>query len=210
MSSQYFKTRFVYDHKREGVWRALTAYLQRFIPADGSVLEIGAGYCHFINNIKAKAKHCLDTFEELPRYAHQDVVTHVRSALDMDHFEDAKFDSVFCSNFLEHLTRSEAQTTIEGIFRILRHKGQLILIQPNYRYCAQFYFDDYTHQTIYTHVSLPQFLAGNGFDPKLVKPKFIPFSMNSKLPKMGWLVGAYLRSPLKPFAKQMLVVAQKN
>ncbi len=192
------------------MWRALAAYLQRFIPKKACIMELGAGYCHFINNIEANEKHCLDTFERLPDYADQEVNVHVGSSCDMHHLESEKFDIVFASNFLEHLTRNEAKTTLDGVSRILKQGGKFILLQPNYRYCADLYFDDYTHETVYTHISLPQFLASRGFTATLVQPKFIPFSMNSNVPKTAWLVGLYLRSPIKPFAKQMLVVAEKT
>lgn len=209
ITPQYFKARFTYDPKRETVWRALAGYLQRFIPGDCRILEIGAGYCHFINNIRAGEKHCLDIFQELPGYAKNDVSAHVASACDMGFFENGMFDVVFCSNFFEHLTREEARITIGEIYRILKEKGKFIAIQPNYRYCANLYFDDYTHLTVYSHVSMGQFLQSGGFSILRINPKFIPFSMNSKLPKIKQLVDIYLRFPIKPFAKQMLVVAEK-
>src|SRR5207244_1386412 len=30
-------------------WRPICGYLQRYVPSDGSTLDLGAGYCHFIN-----------------------------------------------------------------------------------------------------------------------------------------------------------------
>jgi len=209
MAQRYFETRFTYDRKREAVWRVLTRYLQRYISLDAQILEVGAGYCHFINNIKGTEKHCLDIFEELPQYAANEVSPHVGSSCDMSFFENDRFDVVFCSNFLEHLTHDEATITIGEIARVLKERGRLIAIQPNYRYCAKYYFDDYTHKTVYSHVSLTHFFESNGFDLIRVTPRFMPFSMNSRLPKMSWLVAAYLRSPIKPLAQQMLVVAEK-
>ncbi len=210
MPQPYFDTRFTYNEKREVVWRPLASYLQRFIPKEACIMELGAGYCHFINNIKAKEKHCIDTFAGLPDYADQDVTVHVGSSCDMHHIDNEKFNIVFASNFLEHLTRNEADTTLKEAYRIIKKNGKIILLQPNYRYCANLYFDDYTHETVYTHISLPQFLASCGFTPTLVQPKFIPFSMNTNIPKAAWLVSLYLKLPIKPFAKQMLVVAEKS
>jgi hypothetical protein len=43
-----------------------------------------------------------------------------------------------------------------------------------------------------------------------VQPRFLPYSMRgSRLPIRPWTVRAYLRSPIKPMAGQMLVVASK-
>lgn len=209
-SSQYFAVRFTYDPRREVVWRELCGYLQRFIARECRILEIGAGYCHFINNIRAAEKHCLDICEDLPKYAKSNVTAHVASACDLGVFENGRFDVVFCSNFFEHLDREEARITIGEVHRVLTEKGRFIAIQPNFRYCAPLYFDDYTHQTVYSHVGMAQFLESSGFKIHRIVPKFIPFSMNTRLPKIKCLVAAYLRSPVKPFAKQMLIVAEKS
>ena len=42
----------------------------------------------------------------------------------------------------------------------------------------------------------------------LLLPRFLPFSLKSRLPKSPYLVRLYLRLPLRPLAKQMLVVAR--
>ena len=44
-----------------------------------------------------------------------------------------------------------------------------------------------------------------------VEPRFLPYSMReSRLPVKPWLVRAYLRSPIRPLAGQMLLVAEKG
>ena len=44
-----------------------------------------------------------------------------------------------------------------------------------------------------------------------VRPRFLPYSMRgSRVPVSFWLVKAYLNSPIKPKAGQMLVVARKG
>src|SRR5262249_18445885 len=93
--------------------------------------------------------------------------------------------------------------------RVLKPGGRLILIQPNFRYCYKQYFDDYTHVRIFTHVGLSDLLRAYGFLISKVVPRFLPFSMKSKMPKSPFLVRFYLRSPIKPFAGQMLIVAEK-
>ena len=85
----------------------------------------------------------------------------------------------------------------------------MILIQPNYYYCYRNYFDDYTHCRVFTHVSLPDFLAARGFEIERVTPRFLPFSMKSRLPRWSFLIWLYLRLPWRPLARQMLVIARK-
>jgi len=59
-------------------------------------------------------------------------------------------------------------------------------------------------------VSLPALLRSAGFNILQVKPRFVPYSMQGiTIPVTTWLVKAYLLSPVKPAAGQMLVIAQK-
>ena len=85
-------------------------------------------------------------------------------------------------------------------------------MQPNFRYAYRHYFDDYTHRSMFTHVSLAEPAALARVCASLrVEPRFLPYSMReSRLPVTPWLVRAYLRSPIKPRAGQMLLVAQKD
>ena len=53
--SAYFRTRLAPNPHRAAVWKHLCAYLQRWIPADADVLELGAGWCDFANTIARPA-----------------------------------------------------------------------------------------------------------------------------------------------------------
>jgi SAM-dependent methyltransferase len=204
----YHGSRFTHDHRRDGVWRAICAYLQpRHIPRGARVLELGAGYCHFINNIVAAERHALDLFPRLPEYAAPGVTAHVRNCCDLEPFAERSLDVVLASNLFEHLDRDELARTLAEIRRVLVPGGCLILIQPNFKYCYAEYFDDYTHKFVFTHVSLCDLLCSERFQIRAVEPRFLPFSMKAKVPKAGWLVRLYLASPLRPMAGQMLVVA---
>jgi ubiquinone/menaquinone biosynthesis C-methylase UbiE len=127
----------------------------------------------------------------------------------MHGLDDGYFDVVFISNVFEHLTRQESVLALAEIRRVLKQGGVLIAIQPNFKYCWKEYFDDYTHVQIFTHLGLSALITASGLTVVDVKPRFLPFSMRSKLPKLAWLVMIYLYSPFKPFAGQMLLVAKK-
>jgi SAM-dependent methyltransferase len=209
--SRYFATRFSYDAGRDLIWQEVARYLQgRDIPDTATILEIGAGYCHFINNIRGKARHALDLSPDLPNRAASGVVPHVGSCTSLAMFADGSMDVVFASNLFEHLTRDELSTTLGEIRRVLSGQGRLVVVQPNFRYCARDYFDDYTHLQVFTHIGLADRLRAEGFRVRRNIPRFLPFSMKSRLPKSRWLVRMYLHSPFKPFGAQMLLVAQKD
>lgn len=206
----YFATRMEFNSARGKVWKEIGAYLQQYISPDAVVLELGAGYCDFINNITAREKHAIDVFTDLPKYASASVKSHVCSVEELTKFQSQSMDVIFASNFFEHLDLQEAQQTLQNCFRILKKSGRIIILQPNFKYCYREYFDDYTHKTIYTHISLSDLLKSKGFDIERCTERFLPYSMKSKIPKVSFLVRLYLHSPFKPFAKQMLVIGKKT
>jgi SAM-dependent methyltransferase len=204
----YFSSRYSWDSGRNRVWQAIGGYLQRWIPLHGAVLDLGAGYCAFINNIRASEKQALDIYPGFTRYANSEVKTHVGTCTDLSRFESKHFDVVFASNLLEHLTRDAAQDVLREARRILKPEGCLILVQPNFYYAYRNYFDDPTHLQIYTHLGLAEFLITHGYRVEKMEPRFVPFSFKSHWPTWGWLAVLYLRLPFRPFAKQMMFVAR--
>lgn len=210
----YFHTRFGFDERRDVVWREVCRYLQRYVRPDGRVLDLGAGYCNFINNIRAGEKHAVDLFPELPRYAAPGVITHLASCTALGFIPDARLDVVFASNLFEHLTREDLATTLREVRRVLRAGGKLIALQPNFRLCYKTYFDDYTHLQIFTDRSLADVFETSGFDVVDSQPRFLPVNMKSTLrvpiPKLDWCVRAYLALPWRPRAGQMLMVGERR
>jgi hypothetical protein len=66
---EYFRTRFVYDPRRDGIWREVVNYIQKlYIPEDSRVLDLGAGYCDFINHVVARERHAVDIFTKLEEW----------------------------------------------------------------------------------------------------------------------------------------------
>jgi len=121
------------------------------------------------------------------------------------------FDVVLASNVLEHFSPTEVPAVVESVGSVLKPGGRFVIVQPNFRYAWRRYFDDYTHRSIFTHVSLPALLRAHGFRVLDVRPKFLPYSMQgARVPITESLVTAYLRSPFKPLAGQMLVVAARD
>ena len=62
--------------------------------------------------------------------------------------------------------------------------------------------------SIYSLVSLADFLVANGYEVLEVRPRFLPLTVKSRLPVSPFLIGLYLASPFKPMGKQMLLVAR--
>ena len=91
---------------------------------------------------------------------------------------------------------------LDGLKRKLTARGRITMLQPNYRYAASEYFDDYTHVSIWSHISLADFLVANGYEVMEVFPRFLPLTIKSRLPVWPSLIGLYLKSPIKPFGQE--------
>jgi SAM-dependent methyltransferase len=205
----YHDTRLALDPRRGAVWKALWRYYfrHRIRPSD-TVLDLGCGYGDFINNVVAARRIALDLWPGFERHLQGSIETIVGPVSDLSAIADGSVDYVFASNLFEHISQQEFAETLTSLRAKLSPTGSLTILQPNYRYAYREYFDDYTHVSIYSHVSLCDFLAANGFEPIEVRPRFLPLTVKSRLPTWGPLVGLYLRSPLKPLGKQMLVRAR--
>lgn len=205
--SGYFRTRLAYDAARQSTWRHLCRYLSRWVGADDEVLELGAGWCDFANQVGAARVTAMDIDPVVERAAASHVDPVVGDCTDLSRFADDSFDVVFASNLLEHLERADATRLLSGAHRVLRPDGRLIVMQPNFRLAPRRYFDDYTHVAIYTDQSLRDYLTSEGWSVATVRARFLPLTVRSRASRLTFLVPWYLRSPVKPLAGQMLVVA---
>jgi hypothetical protein len=207
----YHSTRFAYDPRREALWKTLCrAYFDALIPASGTVLELGAGYAHFINNVRAQRRIALDLWPGFTEYVAPDVQARVGSAAELGFLEDSCIDFVFASNLFEHLTQPEFREVLAGLDRVMAPGATLAILQPNYHYAYRQYFDDYTHVSVYSHVSLCDFLESAGYTIRACHPRFMPLSVKSRLPVHPFLIRLYLMSPWKPMGGQMLVLASSK
>lgn len=205
-----YSGRYPFLEFRVGVWREIVRFVAQDAKGARTVLELGAGYCDFINQFPAERRIAFDLNPEMRAFVAPSVELHIGDATALEGVAAESVDLVFASNFLEHLTTGEVAKLLPNVHRVLRRGGRLMLIQPNYRLCADHYFDDPTHQTIFSDRNIAGFLEPHGFRIVRLVPGFLPFSMKSRLPKWPVLTRLYLRSPWKPLAAQMYVVAERS
>jgi cyclopropane fatty-acyl-phospholipid synthase-like methyltransferase len=191
------------------VWAALWRYYFRHrIDATDTVLDLGCGYGDFINHVIAKRRIALDLWPEFVTHIAPGIETLVTSLTDLSALEDGTIDYAFASNVVEHVTKEEFASLLACLKKKLSARGRLTLIQPNYRYASAEYFDDYTHISIWSHVSLADFLTANGYEVIEIRPRFLQLTLISRIPTFPPLIGLYLISPFKPLGKQMLLSAR--
>lgn len=203
----YYETRLAPNASRRRIWGYIARYLQvRWPELRGRVVELGAGYCDFINQLAARERFATDVWEHLPELCEPGVQSLLQSAVEP---LPGPFDAAFASNLIEHLTIEDATKCFLRVFESLAPGGIFLCLQPNFRLAYRRYFDDFTHRTIFTDASLCDFGVSHGFELAAVKPRFLPLTMKSKASRLAFLVPVYLRSPIKPLAGQMLVVFRR-
>ena len=209
MNVGYHASRLTPDIKRDVTWQALWRFhFRQMVPRDGCVLDLGCGYGSFINNVVARRRIAIDSWPDFPRHVAPGVETIVGSVTELDVLPDDTVDFGFASNLFEHLTQAQFARVLDGLRHKLSSRGTLTILQPNYRYAYREYFDDYTHVSVYSHVSIADFLTANDYEVLSVVPRFLPLTVKSRLPVWPWLIAAYLASPVKPMGKQMLIHAR--
>lgn len=207
----YFETRLKDDPRREILWRTLCRHhFAALISPSDCVLELGAGYGHFVNNVTARRRIALDRWEGFINYLQPGIETRVGNVSDLSFLAPSSVNFAFASNLFEHVTQEEFSSVLRQLSKVLAENGTLNILQPNYYYAYREYFDDYTHRTVYTHTSLCDFLVANGYRVIECKPRFLPLTVKSRLPIAPSLIRLYLHSPWKVAGKQMFVRTQPD
>ena len=212
MEDSYYKSRYVPNKDREVVWKEIVRFLKPYLFGKEAVVDLGAGYCDFINNVVANERFAVDMSSDFSKYAEDGVKIIRTEVTDLSRIQTNSVDVVFSSNLLEHLNDMELDKTMKEVKRILKDDGLFISMQPNYRYAYKTYFDDHTHKKVFSHTALQGFLIFHNLNIIKMIPKFLPFSLKSRpsiIPLSSFIVRAYLNSPFRPFAGQMLVIAKK-
>jgi len=210
---QIYTRRFAgQELRRKQVWEVLIHdYFQLSVRPEDSVLDLGAGYCEFINSIHANQKFALDLNPATARHAAEGVVVLSQDvARDWD-VPSNSVDVVFTSNFLEHLeTKALVVHCLREVARVLRPGGRFIALGPNIRFCHRVYWDYFDHHVPLSDRSMIEALETNGFRAEAVIPRFLPYTMRGKVPAHPFLVKLYLKFPLlwRIFGEQFLIVAR--
>jgi len=213
---ELYDTRFSLVERRakDAVWRVLCAdFFQRWVPLDATVLDLGAGFCEFVNHIRCREKWAVDSDERIADRAGPDVHVHRGPAQDLRWRAAESVDVVFASNVFEHfLTKDDVLTALREARRVLRRGGRILILQPNIRFTYKEYWDFFDHHLAFSDRAMMEGLRLAGFTVEHVRPRFLPYTTKSALPTWPAFVRVYLRCrPLHwLLGKQMFIVAAKR
>jgi SAM-dependent methyltransferase len=175
------------------VWRELARWLQRYVPSDASLLDIGCDRGHFLRWIRAAEKWAADV-QDVTAFLPDDVRFVRCSGLTLDErLPSGSFDRVFMSNYLEHLPSSEAVVQqLRVAAGLVRPGGQVLVLQPNVRLVGGAYWDFIDHKVPLTERSLVEAAELAGLRTRRLVVRFLPYTSKGRLPANPLLVRAYL------------------
>ena len=199
---------------KDQVWGILwNRVFSRWIEPRDTLLDLGAGYCEFINHAVAKRRIAVDLNPATRTAAAPGVEVLSCSADSLTALRAGEVDVVFSSNFLEHLpSKAAVSAVLDEILRVLRPGGRVLLMGPNIRYLADRYWDYFDHHVPLSHESLREALELHGFKIAHLEARFLPYTVKGSRLRWPWLVRAYLA--LRPLSgrvlgRQFLAVAIK-
>jgi SAM-dependent methyltransferase len=199
---------------RNEVWKILTSeFFSKWIPASSTVLDLGAGYCEFINNVSAQRKMALDLNPDAKLRANENVELILHDCSLPWPVPENSIDVVFTSNFLEHLfDKATVVETAKQAFRALKPGGRILCLGPNVRFVGGAYWDYFDHHVALTERSVSEVLEQAGFVVEEAIDRFLPYSMSEgwqpPVQTLSWYLK--LRPAWKIAGKQFFVVAKKN
>ena len=200
--------------QRRRLWQVLCAsFFQEYISSEDTVLDLGAGYCEFINHIVCRRKLALDINEDAELFANPDVEVLCASATERFPIPNDSVDVVFASHFFEHLhSKGDMIAVLNNVKDVLKPGGLLLILGPNIRYSYDEYWDFFDHRIPLSDKAVTEILRALGFEIVKVLPRFLPYTTKSRYPRWPILVKLYLRLPLayRVFGKQMFIVGRKR
>ncbi|MCC6531347.1 MAG: class I SAM-dependent methyltransferase [Burkholderiales bacterium] len=195
------------------LWKTLCdAFFSRYVRATDTVVDIGAGYCEFINHIPGSRKIAIDLNPDVRKFAAPGIEIINEPCTHLSSLPGGSANVVFMSNFLEHLPSKDlVVATLAEAKRILLPGGRLMILQPNIRFVGHEYWDFIDHHTPLTDRSLAEALENLDMKIEVLIPRFLPYTTKSALPQASLLVRLYLLLPLawRVLGKQAFVVAVK-
>ena len=198
---------------RQRVWKELISRMfSKWVSAESTVLDLGCGYCEFINHVPARKKYGMDLNPDAARNAAPNVEILEQDCSQPWRVAPGSLDVVFTSNFFEHLpTKTHLERTLTHAWHSLRGGGRLIAMGPNIRYLPGAYWDFYDHHIPLTEQALAEVMKKCGFTIETMYARFLPYTMSGGREYPQWMLRIYLRLPVfwPLFGKQFLIIARK-
>lgn len=199
---------------RSKVWQILCQdFFTRYVQVDATILDLGAGWGEFINNIEARNKYAMDLNPATGQHLAQGITFVHQNCSDPWPFASGSLDVIFTSNFLEHLPNKNCvELAFDEAKRCLREGGLFICMGPNMKCIPGAYWDFWDHNLPLTELSISELMKMKGLRLEKCISRFLPYSMSNGSQPPLFLVKLYLKTPVvwKIFGKQFLVIGSNK
>jgi ubiquinone/menaquinone biosynthesis C-methylase UbiE len=174
---------------------------------NSKVLELGCGRGEFLNEFHNNKMISygvdISNFAQ-KRYPKLNITT-IDMIKEPLPFPDNTFDVIYSKSFVEHFYFPEK--IFEEAYRVLKKGGRIITLTPEWKYFYKTFYEDYTHRTPFTKLSLRDIHLINKFQKFEVESfRQLPFLWNMpKLIKIFFIFLSHITRYLAPD-----VLRQKN
>jgi SAM-dependent methyltransferase len=143
---------------------------------NSSILELGCGRGEFLNEFieNGLEGHGVDLSNFSINYCPKAKISVIDMTKEKIPYQDSSFDVVYSKSFIEHFYYPEK--IFEEAYRVLKPGGILITLTPEWEYIYKSFYEDYTHRTPFTKLSLRDIHLISGFkNVKVSSFKQLPY-----------------------------------
>lgn len=149
------------------------ALIRRHFPVDRDavIVDLGCGHgalIHFARQAGYVNIHGVDRSADQVAEARRLGIGGVEEGdllAALERLEPGSHDAVITFDVIEHLTREELLTLVDGVHRVLKPGGRWIIHTPNAEspFFGRIRYGDLTHEQAFTRTSVAQLLLSSGF-----------------------------------------------
>ena len=160
MSEDDYENYFAYRNVKKDDYKPYVhRYLLNRIRKEESTLDLGCGYGQIASGLTklGYSNVCVDDISE-------HALSHCDELGLRRHKNGQKYDVIIISHVLEHIPRDQVGEFLTQVKKLLAVDGRAYVIVPNAQALtgAYWYYEDYTHEFLFTTGSLRYLLMKNG------------------------------------------------
>jgi SAM-dependent methyltransferase len=162
----YIKT--IYDLKKKPLTTYPSIFIKHLISKykiqnNSSILDLGCGRGEFLNEFinNGMEGHGIDISDFAIEFCPKAKINVIDIEKEKIPYPDNTFDVVYSKSFVEHFYYPEK--IFNEIYRVLKPGGTIITLTPEWQYIYLSFFEDFTHRTPFTNLSLREIQEMSGF-----------------------------------------------
>ena len=130
---------------------------------ENKIIELGCGRGEFLNGFSNLGLDCygLDKSDYAKKICQNAKIFQMDITKDKIPVDENYFDCVYSKSFIEHFYYPEQ--VFKEIYRVLKPGGLVITLTPSWTDNVKVFYEDYTHRTPFTKISLGDIHKLHGF-----------------------------------------------